>query len=228
MNDPHMLGLAGELPPIERRSLHSEVSTRLRDMIIEGHLPPGARINEGLVGKQLGVSRTPLREAIKSLVSEGLVEIIQGKGASVRSLSERELIDILEALKLIEQHAGRLVCERGDAAAIAAIEALHAEMMGFYAAKARLPYFKRNQDIHSAIVRASGNAVLAELHETLQLRIKRLRYIGNEGPEKWAGAVAEHEEMIESLRKRDGKALARILGKHLDATLQRVRGSLSR
>lgn len=213
-------------PRITRRTLHEEVLERLRDMIIEGRLTPGQRINEGAVGAQLGVSRTPLREAIKTLASEGLVEIQPAKGAVVRKFSAQDLLQILEVLKTLEQLGGRMTCAQASDAAVAAIKALHDEMMELYRARNRLDYFKLNQAIHSAIVAASGNSVLVEMHGTLQARIKRLRFIGNEGPEKWAGAVAEHEEMIAALLKRDGEALAAIIGKHMDSTLVRVRDVL--
>ncbi|SEK93362.1 DNA-binding transcriptional regulator, GntR family [Bosea lupini] len=213
-------------PRITRRTLHEEVLERLRDMIIEGRLGPGQRINEGAVGAQLGVSRTPLREAIKTLASEGLVEIQPAKGAIVRKFSAGDLLQILEVLKTLEQLGGRMTCAQASDETIAAIKALHDEMMELYRTRNRLDYFKLNQAIHSAIVAASGNDVLVEMHGTLQARIKRLRFIGNEGPEKWAGAVAEHEEMIAALLKRDGDALAVIIGKHMDSTLVRVRDVL--
>jgi DNA-binding GntR family transcriptional regulator len=210
-------------PRIMRRTLHEEVLERLRDMIIEGRLAPGQRINEGQIGAQLGVSRTPLREAIKTLASEGLVEIQPAKGAVVRKFTAKDLYQILQVLKALEQLGGRMTCEQASDATIAAINALHVEMMELYRAGNRLEYFKLNQAIHSAFVAASENAVLVEMHSTLQSRIKRLRFIGNEGPVKWAGAVAEHEEMMAALLKRDADKLAEIIGRHMDATLERVR-----
>jgi len=203
--------------------LHNEVLTRVRDMIIEGRLAPGARINEGLIGAQLGVSRTPLREAIKSLVSEGLVDILPAKGAVVRSLSEQDLADTLETLKLLEQNAGQLACARASDETLAAIQALHDRMLELYTSRQRLDYFKVNQAIHTAIVEASGNRILLELHGTLQARVKRVRFIGNGEPEKWAAAVSEHEDMMRALKRRDGDALAEVLGRHMDAAFDRVR-----
>lgn len=214
---------AAEYPRITRRTLHEEVLERLRDMIIEGRLEPGQRINEGQIGAQLGVSRTPLREAIKTLVSEGLVEIQPAKGAVVRKFTARDLYQVLEVLKSLEQLGGRMACDQGSDASIEAIHALHKRMLVLYETRERLEYFKLNQAIHSAIVAASGNTVLMEMHETLQARIKRLRFIGNEGPVKWAGAVAEHEDMMAALLKRDAEALSEAIGRHMDSTLLRVR-----
>jgi len=216
----------GDVSPILRITLHDEVLTRLRDMIIEGKLAPGSRINEGMVGASLGVSRTPLREAIKSLVSEGLVEILPAKGAIVRRFDEKAIFDILEVLKSLEQTAARMACERAPDAEIAELAATHDEMMRLYRAGDRLAYFKLNQRIHSGIARASGNAVLAQTHEQLQSRIKRIRFVGNEEPARWSGAVAEHEEMNAALLARDAHRLVRIIGIHLDQTLIRVRDAI--
>lgn len=213
-------------PRFTRRTLHDEVLDYLRDMIIEGRLAPGARINEGQVGAMLGVSRTPMREAIKTLASEGLVEILPAKGAVVRRIGGEELKQILEVLKAVEQLGGRLACERADDQTIEAVRQIHNRMMEYYAVRERLEYFKLNQTIHTAIVQASGNAVLAATHQTLQAQIKRMRYIGNDGPEKWAGAVAEHEEMIEALAKRDADRLSDAIGRHLDQTWVRVRDAV--
>src|SRR5665647_3678303 len=103
---------------------------------------------------------------------------------------------------------------------------MHDEMLQHYAARDRLVYFKLNQSIHSAILRASGNSALADVHGVLQARLRRIRYIGNESEEKWAAAVADHEEMIVALEERNGKRLARILAAHMDRTWDRVRDSI--
>lgn len=211
---------------IERQSLHDQILTRLRDMIIEGHLPPGSRINEGLVGARLGVSRTPLREAIKFLASEGLVELVPSRGAIVKTFSAKEVLDMIEVLRTLETFAGLRACELASDEGIAGIRALHDEMLACYRRGDRLSYFKLNQAIHSGIVALVGNAALSDVHGTLQTRSKRIRFIGHEGPEKWAGAVAEHEEMIAALEARDGAKLAQVLGQHLTHAWERVKGEL--
>lgn len=207
-------------------TLHEAVLNQLRDFIIEGKLAPGMHINESPIGALLGVSRTPLREAIKTLASEGLVEIQPSKGAIVRRFTEQDIHDILEVLKVLEQESARLACRRASDEDIAAIVAVHQEMLRLYAERSRLAYFKLNQNIHSAIVQASGNAALAQTHERLQAQIRRVRFIGNEKPERWASAVAEHEEMIAALIARDSEQLAEVLGRHLDKTLDRVRDAI--
>lgn len=213
----------GEQGPISRPSLHEAIVTRMRDMITQGSLAAGTRIHEGNLGRELGVSRTPLREALKFLASEGLLELSPGRGAIVRRFTPKDVRDSLAVLQDLEAMAGRLACVNATDEQIAQVRALHDEMLRRYAARDRLPYFKLNQTIHSTIARLSGNDTLAELHSLLQARLKRIRYIGHEGPEKWAGAVADHEAMITALERRDGEALAQALSRHMALAWERVK-----
>lgn len=208
---------------IPRQSLHGQVVTRLRDMVTEGHLAPGQRINEVALGQALGVSRTPLREALKTLAGEGLVELVPTRGAVVRSFSLKDVADSMEVLKVLEQLAGRRACAVASDAGIARVLALHEQLRERYAAGERLPYFKLNQAIHSAIVTLADNPTLLRMHEILQAQMKRIRFIGHEGAEKWAAAMAEHEEMAAALARRDGEALAEVVGRHHDLGLVRIR-----
>lgn len=212
--------------PIRRTALHDTLVNRLRDMIIEGHLSPGTRLNEGQLGQMLGVSRTPLREAIKYLASEGLVELVPSRGAVVKRFGAKDVQDMLLVLGTLEELAGKLACTIARDEDIAEIRVLHDRMVQHYKAGDRLEYYKLNQSIHTAIVALSGNAPLAEIHAMLQTRLKRIRFIGHEGPEKWAAAVAEHEEMIAALEARDQQRLAAVLGRHLTNAWERVRGAL--
>lgn len=221
-----MPGFTGHVERIERRTLHIEVVAKLRDMIIEGQLQAGSRINESELGLRLGVSRTPLREAIKTLAQEGLVELVPSKGAVVRRFTLQDVAHMLDAIKALEQFSVRQACQHASDADIAGVLRLHEAMVAEYRNRNRLSYYKLNQAIHSELVRIGGNPVIAELHETLQARLKRIRYIGNQEPTKWDGAMAEHEEMVKALSARDGKALAEVMGRHMDKTLERVSDSL--
>ena len=217
---------AGDAGPIARVSLHDAIVNRLRDMIIEGELPSGSRIHETQMGQRLGVSRTPLREAIKFLASEGLVELVPTRGAVVREFSPKDIKDMLLVLRTLESLASRLACERATDEQIAHVRALHDQMLSHYEERSRLEYYKLNQAIHSAIVALSDNESLTYTHGMLQARLKRVRFVGHEGEEKWAMAVAEHEEMITALEARDAERLSNIVEQHLSAAWDRVRESL--
>jgi DNA-binding GntR family transcriptional regulator len=209
--------------PILRRNLHDEVASRIRDLIIEGQLAPGTRIYETQLGQSLGVSRTPLREALKTLASEGLIELATARGAVVKRFSEKEVRDMLDVLAVLEACAARLACERASDAEIAGMRELHDRMTGFFEAGNRLEYYKLNQDFHSGILRLSGNAALQSAHLAIQARLKRIRYIGNSEPRKWNDAMSEHEEMVRRLEARDAEGLAAILALHMEHTWERVK-----
>ena len=212
--------------PIARPTLHDAIVARVRDMVIEGELAPGTRLHEGNLGKMLGVSRTPLREALKFLVSEGLLELSPGRGAVVRQFTAKDVHDSLIVLGSLEGLAGRLACANATDAEIREVQQLHDRMMDMYEKRDRLPYFKLNQAIHSAILRLTKNEALVSVHGVLQARLKRIRYIGNGGPEKWAGAVADHEEIIMALAARDPERLSTILTAHMEKTWERVRNAV--
>ncbi|KAB0679004.1 GntR family transcriptional regulator [Aureimonas leprariae] len=207
---------------ISRRSLHDMIVDRLRDMIIEGELPAGSRLHEVQLGERLGISRTPLREAIKYLASEGLVELVPSRGASVKRFSPKDVADMLAVIARLEELAGELACRNAADEGIARVRRMHDEMIRCYGDGNRLDYYKLNQAIHTAIVELADNETLAAMQARLQMRLKRIRFIGHEGPENWAAAVAEHEQMIVALEARDGAKLASVLGRHLTNAWVRV------
>lgn len=219
-----------EIDPIPRSSLHEQVTARVRDMIVDGRLEAGLPIPEMELARQLGISRTPLREALKVLASEGLVELLPRRGAVVKVFSAKDAQDMLAMIALLEEHAGREACKASDAE-INAVLALHEQMRGHYERRERPEYFRLNQEIHNAIIRAAGNPTLAMLHGILRTRMRRLRYIGNQAPDNWSAAMAEHEAFIDALRARDGERLGRLMREHLANTWPRIKsavGSLER
>jgi DNA-binding GntR family transcriptional regulator len=210
------------IAPLNRRTLHDEVVDRVRTLIIEGQLAPERRIHEGQLGQALGVSRTPLREALKVLASEGLIELVPGRGAVVRKLTPKDVRDMLDVLTALETLAGTLACRNATDEQIATLRRTHDEMMAFYGQGNRLEYYWRNQAIHAGLADLADNTLLASLHQVIQARLKRIRFIGNEEPEKWADAVAEHEAMIAALEARDEARLSEVIRLHLDRTWTRV------
>ena len=211
---------------IERVPLHEEVTNRLRDMIVSLRLPPGERIQELEVAQLLGVSRTPVREAIKVLTAEGLVELLPLRGAIVKAFSAKDARDMLEVIALLETHAGERACQ-ADPARIAAILQMHQEMKVFFETRQRLAYFALNQRIHEALIALADNDTLSMTHATLSKRMRSLRYSGNATPENWTAAMAEHEQMMLALSARDGQALARIMGEHIRNTWPRIKDVVS-
>ena len=135
MDEDRLEGLpAGGVGPIVRRPLQEEVAARLRDLITQGTIAPGTRINEVALCAKLGVSRTPLREAVRMLAGEGLVELVPARGAVVRKVTLKDVTDSLTVLRNLEGLAGELACSEASEEGIARVAALHEAMMDRYAA----------------------------------------------------------------------------------------------
>ncbi|MDP4023177.1 GntR family transcriptional regulator [Methylobacterium sp. NEAU 140] len=200
---------------ISRRYLHDEVAERMRELIFSGEMEPKSRINETELTERFGISRTPLREAIKILATEGLLELLPNRGARVASISEREIEEMMEVIAGLEATAGDLACRSISDAEIAAIQADHDAMVVAWRAGDEAGYFSNNRRIHEAIMAAARNAILGGLYQSLSGRIQRSRYRAHQTPEQWARAMSEHEQMIVLLRARDGAALAHLLREHI-------------
>ncbi len=203
---------------ISRPTLHEEVATRLRDMILIGRLGPGVVIPEMPLCEELGISRTPLREALKVLASENLVELQQGRGAVVIQPSADDVKGTLYAIGAIEGACALLACESISARELQQIKQLHAKMVHAHKADERLKYFELNQKIHERIVLASRNPFLINLHSKLTLRVRRIRFLGKQEIAWWDQAVLEHEDILALLVKRNGCALAEALRQHMYTT----------
>lgn len=213
---------------IARRSLHTELVDRLRDMIVEGDLAPGDKVPEKDLCLSFGVSRTPMREALKVLATEGMVVLAPNRGAWVSRTTVEELAEVFPVMGALEALSGELACVHISDADVAHIQKLHDTMLEHYKAD-RLPeYFRANQAIHEAILEAADNETLSAQYRTLASRIRRVRYIANMTPERWARAVDEHEQMIEALKRRDGRSLSKILRKHLENKFETIRAWLER
>lgn len=206
---------------IARPALHEEVTARLRDMIVENRIQPGERVPELEIAARLGVSRTPIREALKVLAAEGLVEMQPLRGAIVKAFSAKDAQDMLRVIALLEEHAGREACA-APAADIAAVQALHERMRAHHRRRERQPYFALNQQIHQAIVALARNDTLAAMHAQLGQRMRRIRYVGNSEPANWDAAMAEHEAMMQALAARDADAMAAAMRAHLLNTWPRI------
>lgn len=197
--------------------LHGELLTGLRDYIIEGNLADGARVPERELCERFGVSRTPLREALKVLASEGLIDLLPNRGARVRPLRQNDIRELFDLMGGLEALAGRLACESASQAEIAQVERLHFEMYGHYLKRDLQSYFRCNRAIHETIVAAARNATLSASYDGLSVRLRRSRYSANldQHRDRWEQAMREHEEMLDALQQRDGRRLSDVLFLHL-------------
>jgi len=216
-----------EIISIPRQVLHHEVAVRLRQRIVEGHLAPGAKLNERELSESLHVSRTPLREAIKMLAAEGLVELLHNRGAVVVQMTQQDVADTFEVIAGLEGQSGALAAQRITDGELAEIRALHYEMLAAYTRRDLPTYYRINAQIHTLINAAARNPVLTQTWRTVNARLQAMRFRSNVDEAKWKRAVDEHERMVELLAQRDAAGLQALMVQHLehkrDAVLELMR-----
>jgi DNA-binding GntR family transcriptional regulator len=216
----------GGVAAVNRLVLHEAVADQLRDLITEGVLAPGAHLNERVLCGELQVSRTPLREALRTLAAEGMVELLPNRGAMVAALSRRDVEHAFELMGALEGLAGELAAQRATPAEVDEIRALHFEMLAAHARRDLPAYYRFNRDIHRRIAACARNPVLDETHERLNARLQALRFRSNLNRDKWDTAVEEHDRMVDALADRDGARLGAVLRAHLENKLAAVLAQL--
>ncbi len=201
-----------------RAGLVEKVANYLREHIVMDHFQPGQRLPERTLAEELQVSRTPMREALKILATEGLVVISPHRGAVVADVSPADMKEKAYVLSVLEQAAAELACELATDDDIAELQALHYEMKAAFLRRDRQNYFRLNQEIHNRIVALSGNASLMEIHANLSRQLYRVRYLSNQKNDKWSVAMSEHEAIMAALEARDAPRIGRELRNHLGKT----------
>jgi DNA-binding GntR family transcriptional regulator len=202
--------------------LHDEVVSRVKHMLVEGEIPPGARVPERDLCLTLGISRTPLREALKVLAAEGYVVLLPNRGARAAKLTLKDMQDLFEVCASLEASAGELACQRITDEQVQRIADLHDEMVAHFRTKDLPQYYRCNRSIHEVIVEAADNAVLASFYESVTSRIRRARFVAPMSSSHWELALQEHEAILNALRRRDGAGLSHILSRHLRHKCQEV------
>ncbi len=203
---PHAIG---------RQVLHAAVVAQLRDMITEGRLAPGERLNERVLCERLDISRTPLREAFKVLATEGLIVLLPNRGAQVATMGLDEVVHTFQVMGALEGLSGELACANITEEELNEIKALHRQMVACHRKRDLPGYYRLNRAIHERINAAARNPVLTQVYRTVNARLHALRFRSNFDRKKWDAALAEHERMIELLEARDGEAMRRLLVEHL-------------
>jgi len=191
----------------------SKVAEELREMIGRGELQPASKLTERQLCTRFGISRTPLREALKILATEGIVRLRPNRAAEVVAFSEADTEALFEIVAVLEGFAGEAACQRATDEQIAAIGQLHYSMMLHHYRNEPHGFFNLNQQIHHAIVAAAGNPVLAWLYDLLAVRLRRERF--NASIVRVESAIKDHEVILALLVKRDGAALKEHLRSHV-------------
>jgi len=211
---------------VPRTGLHEQAAEKLRALIVRGELRPGQPLGEADLSDALGISRTPLREALKQLATEGLVELRLNRSAMVKPFRRDELIELFEAVAGIERCAAELAATRMEPHDMERLEALQEKIELHHGRGELRDYFEINQQIHSAIVGCARNAVLKSTHEVLLARAERARFFALSVLGRWDESVREHQEILIALKSGDAPRAGQLLGHHVLRTGEIVADTL--
>lgn len=203
-------------------TLPEQIATQLRRDILRGVLPPGTAVKERDHAAEMGVSRTPLREAIRMLAKEGLVQLRPARSPIVARPSFEDVAQNIEVMSALEVLSARLACARASDAQIDGIAALAEHMSQNYDSLDMMDVFEIDMRFHLAIAAAAGNPVLSDTHQALVARLWRARYLSASRKRSRDRVIRQHSQIVAALRGRDAEEVAAHVQAHLDHLLVNV------
>jgi DNA-binding GntR family transcriptional regulator len=206
---------AGWLAP---RALYQEVADRLRQQIYERTLEPGSWIDEMKLAQAFGISRTPLREALKVLAVEGLVTMKLRRGAYVTEVSRDDVGQVYHLLALLESDAAASVAERADDAQRAQLQQLHARLEK--QARQREAFFATNEQFHMALMQAAGNRWALQIVTDLRKVMKLNRHHSLFKQGRLADSLQEHRALMQAIDERDAARARALMHAHFEHGLE--------
>jgi len=207
---------------LSKRALYEEVAELLRQRIYSRELAPGSWIDELRIAEELGISRTPMREALKVLATEGLVTMKVRRGAYVTEVSEQDLREVYELLALLESDAAATLCQRVNSEELAELEALHVQLE--LAARAgtggRERFFELNETFHRRMLELAGNRWRAQTVADLRkvMKLNRQGSLAKSG--RIEQSLTEHRAILDALLARDAPLAAQRVREHFASGLQ--------
>lgn len=218
---------ATRIPGLARQRLADQIADVLREQMLTGALNPGDPIHERETAEALGVSRTPLREAILILEAEGLVETSPARSPLVADPSLAQLTDLLVVQAHLEALAGELACTQASDDEVAEIRKLYQWMVRHNDGPDSVAFFKTDMAFHRAIVEATGNQPLIKTHQQYNARLWRARYMSSRSRMGRIETMRDHGDIIAALEARDGAQTASVLRRHLTQAIRNIGRILS-
>jgi len=212
---------------VAREALSVDIADQLRRDILRGKLAPGAPIKERVLAEEMDVSRTPMREAIRILAKEGLVQLRPARSPIVANPCFREIAESVEVLRALELLSGELACRHASDAEIARIRALHEQIADAYDRVDTLDLFEIDMQFHIAIARASHNRALWETHMAFLARLWRARYLSAKQRRSRDRVLRQHGAIVAALEARDPHRVKVEIEAHLEALLDNIRRYLA-
>jgi len=209
------VGLAGSgRRAIERQALPDELAARLRDMIIRGELRPGSRINTPLLCSRFGVSRTPLREALKMLATEGLVQLLPNRSAVVQRVTDDVINEIIPIVATLAALAGRIACARIDDNALTELNAMHETLLHHLDQRDERSYMEVENAFLATVFTVAGNKTLKKCYETLTMKLQ-WQSASHHGLAEWRQTVEVQKHLLHALQVRDGELWSLVAYRHV-------------
>lgn len=196
-------------------ALYEQVAERLRARIFGHEIPPGGWIDEQALAMEYGISRTPLREALKVLAAEGLVILKPRRGCYVTELSEQDIDEVFPVMALLEGRVAAEAARRAASTDIARLVAIHGELEKHAAANHADRFFEANQRFHTALQEIAGNRYLAQLIDDARKVIKLTRRDSLRLAGRLKQSLAEHREILDALRSKDPALAGQRMHDHL-------------
>ena len=196
--------------------LRDVVFNTLRQAILRGELKPGERLMEIQLANKLGVSRTPIREALRKLELEGLVNMVPRKGAEVADITEKSLRDVLEVIKALEELSVQLACEKITEEEIEELKRVAERFKDTLNDQDVTKIAEADVAFHDVIYTATDNQKLILLLNNLREQMYRYRVEYLKKEEAYPQLIAEHEELIDNISKRNKEEATRIMCEHID------------
>ncbi len=210
-----MTAATGPRQTIARTALFEEVAERLRSRIFAHELRPGSWIDEQALTAEYGISRTPLREALKVLASEGLITLRPGRGCQVTELGEKDLDELFPILALLEGRCAYEAAERADAAHHATIRTLHDQLEALAQDGDIAGFFEVNQRFHQLVQEIAGNRWLTQIIQDARKVLKLTRFHSLFMAGRLQESLAEHRELVGAILARDPVRAQRAMEHHL-------------
>jgi DNA-binding GntR family transcriptional regulator len=199
-------------PSLAPRALYLDVAERLRQQIYTRELPPGSWIDEQALAQGYGISRTPLREALKVLAAEGLVTMKLRRGAYVTEVSAEDVTQVYHLLALLESDAARSVAAHASPESMATLVALHDRLEK--QVRQRDAFFATNEAFHLALLEAAGNRWALQMVNDLRKVMKLNRHHSLFQSGRLVESLAEHRALMAALQQRQPEEAARLMQAH--------------
>lgn len=204
-------------------TLPEQIANQLRRNILSGKLPPGSTVKERDNAAEMGVSRTPMREAIRILAREGLVDLRPSRSPLVADPTLKDVEDSIEVLNALEVLSGRLACENATDADISGIRALQEEMELKFDEIDPVMRFEIDMNFHLAIARASHNKALANTHGAFLARMWRARFLSARTRRTKDRVLRQHRDIVRGLEERDAAKVTGEIEAHLEHLMANIR-----